>query len=46
MTTRSVLNKLPLPRKMKELRTILNAMDLRSLNKEVRAELQMRITKH
>ena len=43
MTTRSVLNKVPLPRKMKELRTILNAMDLRSLNKEVRTELQMRI---
>ena len=42
MTTRTIVNKIPLPGKMKELRTILNAMDLRSINKEVRTELQMR----
>ena len=43
MTARTVINKIPLPGKMKELRTILNAMDLHSLNKEVRKELQMRV---
>jgi small GTP-binding protein len=43
MTSRTVLNSLPLPRQMKELRSILNALDLRSLNKEVRTELQTRV---